>query len=102
LISIESRRVSSAACGADLTLEAVRAECGGQLGMEDLQRDRAVVLEVVSEVDGGHPTASELALDDVAICQSGFERVSRIGHPEVLRGVPYYASTFSVTHQGDV
>ena len=51
----------------DLALEALGAERGGQLGMEDLERDRPVVLQVVGEIDRGHAPAPELALERVAV-----------------------------------
>ena len=53
----------------DLALEAVGAEGGGELGVQHLQRDRAVVPEVVGQVDGRHAAAAELALDRVAVIQ---------------------------------
>ena len=51
----------------DLAEEALGAERGGELGMEHLERDRAVVPEVLGQVDGGHAAAAELALDAVAV-----------------------------------
>ena len=42
---------------------------GGELGPEDLERDRAIVLEVAGEVDRGHAAAAELALDRVAVAK---------------------------------
>jgi hypothetical protein len=44
---------------ADLALEALRAEYSGQLGVQDLEGDGAVVLEIVREVNGRHPAAPE-------------------------------------------
>ena len=41
--------------GANLTQEALGAEGGTELGVEDLQRDRSVVLEIVGEIHPGHP-----------------------------------------------
>ena len=38
-------------------------------GTEHLDRDFAVVLEVLGEVDGGHPARSELAPDRVAAAE---------------------------------
>ena len=58
----------------DLALEALGAECGGELGAEDLDGDVAVVLEVVGEVDGGHAALAQLALEAVA----GGEGVSQL------------------------
>ena len=42
---------------------------GGELGEEHLEGDRAVVPEVVGQVDHGHPAAPELALEGVAVRQ---------------------------------
>ena len=63
---------------ADLALEALGAEGGGELGMEHLERDRAVVPEVAREVDRGHAPAAELALERVA-CNPD-ERLCRVRH----------------------
>ena len=68
---------------ADLALEAVGAERGGELGEEDLERDGAVVAEVVGEVDDGHAAAAELALDGVAVGE-GVAQAVRHSHGELL------------------
>ena len=52
---------------ADLALEALGAEHMGQLGVQHLERDRAVVPEVLRQVDHGHATPAELELDTVTI-----------------------------------
>ena len=49
----------------DLPHEAVAADHGGELGLQDLEGDLAVVLEVFGELDGGHAALAELALDAV-------------------------------------
>ena len=54
----------------DLALEALGAERGGELGVQDLERDRAVVLQVLREVDRGHAPTAERALDRVAVGQA--------------------------------
>ena len=51
----------------DLAQEAVGAERGGELGVQHLEGDDAVVLEIAGEVDGGHAPAAELALDLITI-----------------------------------
>jgi hypothetical protein len=51
----------------DLSQEALGAECGGEVGMEDLYRDVAVVAEVVRQVDGRHSANADLAFDAIAI-----------------------------------
>ena len=55
----------------DLAQKAVGAERGRQLGMEHLQGDRPLVLEVAGEVDGGHAAPTELSLDLVAVTKGG-------------------------------
>ena len=64
---------------ADLALEALGAERGGELGMQDLEGDRPVVAEVVGEVDRGHAAAAELALDRVAAGESCLQRCASVG-----------------------
>ena len=54
---------------ADLALEALGAERGGELGMQHLERDGPVVLEVADEIHRGHAAAPELALERVAVAQ---------------------------------
>ena len=68
---------------ADLALEPVGAERGGELGEEDLERDGAVVAEVVRQVDDGHAAAAELALDGVAVGE-GVAQAVRHSHRELL------------------
>ncbi len=53
----------------DLAQEPLGAEDGCKLGTEHLERHRAVVLEVASEIDRGHPAATEFALDRVKACK---------------------------------
>ena len=57
--------------GGDLDLgeEAIAADDGAQLGMEDLDGDLAAVLQVFGEIDRGHAALAQLALDAVAVAQ---------------------------------
>ena len=65
----------------------VGAEDGGELRPEDLDGDLAVVLQVVREIDSGHATRAELALDAVAVGKDGAEAAERVGHwPQVTCG----------------
>ena len=69
LPGIEERKdVGVLKVGGDLYLgeETLGPDHGGQLGLEDLQRDVPLVLQVLGQVDRGHPALAELALDDVA------------------------------------
>ena len=67
---------------ADLSEEALRAEDGGQLGMEHLESDGPTVPEVLGQIDGGHTAVAELAFDRVARLQAVVVRWSR--HPSPL------------------
>ena len=51
----------------DLAEEPVAAQRGGELRLEDLERDQPVMLEVFGEEDDGHAAVAELALDPVAV-----------------------------------
>jgi hypothetical protein len=53
----------------DLALEALGAQGHGQLGVEHLQRHRALVLDVARQVNSRHAAATELALDHIAARQ---------------------------------
>ena len=64
----------------DLPLEALRAERGRQLGMEHLERHRAVVLQVLRQEHGGHPAPAQLALEQVAARQPVLEACAEVGH----------------------
>ena len=59
----------------DLNLpeKAVRTECGDELPAQELDGNQPAVLEVVSEVDGSHPTAAQLPLEAVAIDEGGLK-----------------------------
>jgi hypothetical protein len=63
-------RVLQPSAEPDLPEEAIRSQSLGQFGSEDLKCDATIVAEVVGEIDDGHPTAPEFALDAVAIAQS--------------------------------
>ena len=55
--------------------EPLGAEHGGELGLQHLDRDLAVVPEVLGEVDRRHAARAELALDAVAVGEGGGEMV---------------------------
>ena len=62
----------------DLAQETLRTEGGTEVGVEDLEGDRAVVLEVVREIDPRHPAPAELALESVALGEAGTKRGQRV------------------------
>ena len=76
----------SARRGLDLHHEALGAEHRCELGLEDLHRDQAVVLEVLGQIDGGHAARTELALDGVAVCEGGGETLEGAQRRSVVAG----------------
>jgi hypothetical protein len=64
----------------DLALEALGADGGRELGVEQLQRYRPVVTDVVGEVDRGHAAPPKLTLDAVAVGQALFETLAEVRH----------------------
>jgi len=64
----------------DLGQKALGAHHGGQLRLQDLERHLALVLEVVSQVNGGHPALADLADDLVAALQGGVQAGDGVGH----------------------
>ena len=69
----------------DLALEPLRTQGGGELRMEDLQGDQAIVLEVSCAVDRRHPPAAELTLDRVTAGEGGLQMSEEISQA-VARG----------------
>jgi len=51
---------------ADLAQEAIPAKQRGEFLAENLDRDIAIVFDVVREIHGGHATGAEFTLDAVA------------------------------------
>ena len=55
----------------DLSQKATGAERADEIRSKHLQRDETIMLAIARQVDGGHATAAELALDVVAIREGG-------------------------------
>ena len=70
----------------DFAVEPIRAERGGELGVQDLDGHFAIVLEIRGQVDGGHATAAQLALDAVTILEGGLQTGEDVGHGLVAEG----------------
>ncbi len=60
----------------DLLSEPIGAEGGRQVGAQHLDRHLAVVLEVLGEIDRGHPARAEFPLDSVAVGQGCSETIN--------------------------
>jgi hypothetical protein len=71
--------------GADLALKALRAKARRELGMQDLEGDQPIVLDVAREVDRGHPALAELALEKVAVSESFSELDGDVSHDGGLK-----------------
>src|SRR6186997_277312 len=75
-------------CGrADLPLESLGAEGGGQFRVEELEGDRPVVAEVLGQPDRRHPPAAELALQRIAVAEALAQCGDRVGHWARMRGM---------------
>ena len=59
--------------GPDFGEEPLGADHRGQLGAQHLERDLAVVLEVVRQVDRRHAALAQLPLEAVAVGERGGE-----------------------------
>jgi hypothetical protein len=55
----------------DLPLESSGPQGGGELAMQDLDRDLPVVPEVVRKVDYGHAATTELAIEPEVVRKIG-------------------------------
>ena len=80
----QDMRVLQVGRGLDLGEEPLRADDGGELRAKDLDRHLAIVLEVVGQVDGGHPPLPQLPLEPVAVGEGGLEAL-RNGRHRVRR-----------------
>jgi hypothetical protein len=76
----EDMRVLQVGGRLDLGEESLGPHHGGELGLQDLERDLALVLEVVGEVDGRHAALAELALDTVAAFEGRVQAGDRVAH----------------------
>ena len=66
---------------ADFGEEPLDAEHGAQVGVEDLERDGSVVLDVAREIDRGHAATADLSVDRVSAGE-GCGESSRVGHED--------------------
>ena len=64
----------------DLRQEPLGADDGGQLRAQELERDLAVVPEILREVHRRHPAGADLDFDPVAVGQRVLEAAEQLGH----------------------
>src|SRR5436190_12458555 len=65
-------------CDAYLTIESLWCDNGSQLGPKYFDRNRSRVLSILCEVDDGHSSAADFALDTIAIPESFLDRADRV------------------------
>jgi hypothetical protein len=73
---------------ADLAEKPLRSQYTREVGVQHLERDLAIVLQVTREIDRGHPAPAELVLEHVAVAQGIRQRTWRYGHVVPAEGVP--------------
>src|SRR6185312_10109386 len=64
----------------DLLEEALGAEDGRELGVEHLDSDLAMVLQILGEIHGRHAAGAEFALDAIAIGQRWGQSSNGVAH----------------------
>jgi hypothetical protein len=67
----------------DLAEKPLRAQRGSELGMEHLERHGPFVLEITSQINRGHATTPELALERVAVGQGSLEAIQVLGQGDL-------------------
>lgn len=85
--------------GLDLAEEALGADHRREFGLQHLDGDLALVLEVLGEVDGGHASLPELTLDAVSVGEGGGEAIKRSAHLTPAAAINRFisATQFSTT-----
>ncbi len=73
-------RVLEVGGGLDLLEESLGAEDGSELRPQHFDGDRAVVLQIVSEVDVRHAAFAQVAFNLVAVSEGGREPGGDLGH----------------------
>lgn len=76
----------------NLAGEPFDSDLGGDIAIEDLDGNQSTVLPVLGEVNCGHPAASDLAADLIAISKDFFENAVHSCQPSGwVVATPYYA-----------
>jgi len=82
----------------DLGEEPLGSDHRSEFGLQNLQRDLPLVLQVVGQVDRGHTTLTEFSLDVVAAFQGCVQAGYRV-HAAKMRGLdPFSHAATSSTH----
>ena len=87
--------------GLNLHHEPLCTQHGGELGLQHLERDVAIMLEIVREIYRRHAAGAELALDLVAAGEGGVEAVDG-AHRGFSTGVSLARRRASATNTRDI
>ena len=71
--------------GLDLLHKPLGAEYGREFRLEQLERDLAIVFEIVAQVHRGHAAFAEMAENTIAAVERGVEAVGLCGHELMVR-----------------
>ena len=66
----------------DLAQEALAAQHGTEFRPQQLEGDLAMMLEVLSEIDRGHPAATDLLFYAVAVGECRLEAFEQVGQED--------------------
>ncbi len=64
--------------------EPFRAKRRSELGAEHFDGHLPAQLDVLGEIDGGHPTGTEFPLDPVSISQCGGQAIKLVRHERII------------------
>lgn len=70
---------------ADLPLEALRAERGRKVHLQNLQGNRTIMFEIVGEIDSSHASSPYFTFDLVAVAETFDEWGGDVRHASGLR-----------------
>jgi hypothetical protein len=64
----------------DLAKKPLRSDLGGYFGTQDLERDLAIMAEIVRQIYHRHPALTEFPVEGVARGQALCETAPEVGH----------------------
>ena len=86
----------------DLSEEPISSHRGREMRIEHLERDLSIVLEIVREIDDGHPSMTYLALNGVTVLQNRGEVMLDLGQTAFREGCTLHSITASPAEPEDL
>jgi hypothetical protein len=80
VVEREDVRMTELGSDLDLAQEAFRTYCSSELRTKDLYGNLATVFEVLGKIDRRHPTATNDALNSIAVSEGSFEAIELVRH----------------------